>query len=301
MSTLTFGKMAFQTSNEDKVLFPDAGYTKGDLIEYYEAVATTMLPHVKNRPLTLVRYPNGVGKPGFFQKSVPDHYPDWIKTVTLKKEDGKITHVCANNAATLAYLANQAAVELHTQLARADDVGTPDLLVFDLDPSGDDFEIVRETAFWLYELLSKLGLHPYVKTTGSRGVHVATPLRGDADFDQVKDFARDVADYLVSQHPAELTTELRKAKRKGRLFIDILRNAYSQTAVAPYSVRAKGNGPVATPIEWDELKEPDMGPQSFDIKSVIRRIETSGDPWKDMHRHGKSLVAPMRKLKSMLR
>ena len=301
MSTLTFGKMAFQTSNEDKVLFSDAGYTKGDLIEYYNAVADTMLSHVKNRPLTLVRYPNGVDKPGFFQKSAPDHYPDWIKTVTLKKEDGKITHVCANNRATLAYLANQAAVELHTQLSRADALRTPDLLVFDLDPSGDDFEIVREAAFWLHELLARLGLKPYVKTTGSRGVHVATPLRGTADFDDVKEFARGVADYLVSQHPDELTTELRKAKRKGRLFIDILRNAYSQTAVAPYSVRAKPNAPVATPIEWDELKEPDMGPQSFDIKSVIHRIQASGDPWKDMHRHAKALTAPVRKLSALMR
>jgi bifunctional non-homologous end joining protein LigD len=299
MSTLTFGKMAFQTSNEDKVLFP-GGYTKGDLIEYYEAVADVMLPHVKDRPLTLVRFPNGVSKPGFFQKSVPDFYPAWIKTVTLKKEDGRISHVCANNRATLAYLANQAAVELHTQLARAGSIRTPDLLVFDLDPSGDDFEIVRETAFWLYELLRKLGLHPYVKTTGSRGVHVATPLRGAADFDEVKEFARHVAEYLVSQHPDELTIELRKAKRKDRLFIDVLRNAYSQTAVAPYSVRAKPGAPVAVPLEWDELKDPDMGPQSFDIKSTIRRIETTGDPWKDMHRHGKSLTGPIRKLQALL-
>lgn len=299
MSTLTIGRKKFNTSNKDKVLFPEGGFTKGDLIAYYEAVAPVMLPHVKDRPLTLVRYPNGVSKPGFFQKAVPDYYPDWIKTVTLKKESGKITHVCANNAATLAYLANQGAVEMHTQLARAGSVNTPDLLIFDLDPSDDDFEVVCQTAFRVNELLTHLGLRPFVKLTGSRGVHVATPLRGGADFDTVREFARQVAGYLVAQHPKTLTIEHRKAKRKGRLFVDILRNAYSQTAAAPYSVRAKGNAPVAVPLAWDELKDPDIGPQSFDIKTVLHRIEEIGDPWKDMHRHGRSLAGPIRKLRAL--
>lgn len=293
------GKYSFETSNEDKVLFPKPGYTKGDLIDYYEQVAEHMLPHVKDRPVTMQRFPDGIDEDGFFQKSMPDYFPDWIDSIEMEKEGGKNTHVVINKAATLGYIANQAAIDLHVGLSRADKLKTPDLMVFDLDPADEDFEIVRKAGCWLREVLTALELPCYVKSTGSRGVHVTVPLQGAQDFDEIRDFARDVADYLAREHPEELTTEQRKNKREGRLFIDVLRNAYGQTAVAPYSVRSRETAPVAVPLEWEELKEKDLGPQHFDIHATLKRIEQIDDPWKDMYRHARSLTKARKKLKDI--
>jgi bifunctional non-homologous end joining protein LigD len=301
MGKLRFGRHTVETSNEDKVFFPDEKITKGDLIEYYQRIAETMLPYVKQRPLTMKRFPDGIEGESFFQKEIGDYFPDWIERATVKKEGGKVTHVVCNNAATLVYLANQACIEPHVWLSTKDRPNHPDQLIIDLDPSGDDFAAVRFGARALKALFEELGLRPFLKTTGSRGAHVLAPLDRSADFDTVRRFAQDVARLLAQRHPDKLTIETRKAKRRGRLLLDTARNAYAQTAIAPYSVRAKPGAPVAAPLDWDELGDGNLDAQRYNIKNIFRRLGKKSDPWKGLSRLGRSLNAARSRLDEMLK
>lgn len=295
-NTLTFGNYTVELSNEDKVLFPESGMTKGELIDYYEKIADTMLPHLQDRPVTLQRFPDGIDKEGFYQKSISDYFPDWIERETVSKENGKVTHVICNNTATLVYLANQACITPHVWTSRRSKPHHPDLMVFDLDPPSDDFTPVRQAARALHELLGDLDLRSFVKTTGSKGAHVVVPLDKRANFDTVRDIGQRIAKKMAEQDPDEWTTEQRKDKRKGRVFIDTNRNAYGQTAVTPYAVRARENAPVATPLHWDELDDSDLTSTSFTIKSMFRRLGQTDDPWKNIYRHQQSLEKAEKKL-----
>ncbi len=289
MATLRVGSHKIETSSEDKVLFPESGITKGDLLAYYRRIGPVLLPHVRQRPLTLHRFPDGLGGKSFFQQRVPAYFPDWIDRVVVEKADGTLAHPVANNTATLVYLANQSTITLHAWLSRADAPRQPDQLVFDLDPSGSDFARVCEAARLVRAALDDAGHVPFVMTTGSTGLHVRAPLRRGPDFDAVRAFVRGMADRLARRHPALLTTEQRKAKRRGRVFLDTLRNAYGQTAVAPYSVRAREGAPVAAPLSWDELDAPDLTPHRYTIRNVFRRLGQKDDPWAEMHRHARPL------------
>jgi bifunctional non-homologous end joining protein LigD len=274
------GSHTIELSNTEKALFPEDGITKGDLIEYYRQVADIMLPYLQDRPLTLFRYPDGINHQVLVQQEISENYPDWIDRVSVKKrEGGSIDHVLCQNASTLVYLANQACITLHVWLSRKDSLEYPDQLIFDLDPSGKDFNRVRESALLLRKFLNDLGLESWVKTSGSRGLHVIIPLDRQADFNQVHRFAHDVAEILSKREPEKLTIEARKEKRKDRIFLDFVRNSYGQTVVAPYSVRAIPGAPVAAPLDWDEISEPDLGPQSFTIKNVLGRLSRKKDPW----------------------
>jgi bifunctional non-homologous end joining protein LigD len=278
-----------ELSNTAKVLFP-GGLTKGELIGYYRRIAPTLLPHLAGRPLSFERYPDGIDAHGFMQKNASDYFPSWIRRARLAKEDGEVEHVVADDAATLAYLANQACVTLHVGLARVDRIHHPDRLVIDLDPSDEDFDKVKRAARAARRLLEATGFVPFVQTTGSRGLHVWAPLAPAASFDQVRGFAADLADRLVAQSPEELTTEQRKAKRGTRVFLDVARNAYGQTAVAPYSVRARAEAPVATPLDWAELDDPGLGPRRYTITNLFRRLGQKPDPWAEIGRHARSLA-----------
>ncbi|GAB4321575.1 MAG: non-homologous end-joining DNA ligase [Dehalococcoidia bacterium] len=300
MSTYRFGRHSLHLSNADKVLYPHDGITKADVLEYYVAVADVILPYLRDRPLTVQRYPDGIANEGFFQKRAQDHFPDWVETVTVETADGSMEQPLCGNAATLAFLADQAAIALHVTSSRVDRLDHPDLLVFDLDPTGDDFEPVRVAARWLRELLDKLGLVPFVKTTGSRGLHVVCPLDRSRPFDDVRAFARDVADLLARRHDEVLTTEVRKHSRRGRLYLDVGRNSYGQTAVAPYSLRALDGAPVAAPLEWDELKDPALGPRTYTLGNIRWRLAQRGDPWKGMMRRARSLDKPRERLRRMV-
>jgi bifunctional non-homologous end joining protein LigD len=263
----------------DKVLFPDDGITKAELAEYYERVAPAMLPHIRDRALNLWLYPDGIAKRGILRQQIPDHFPDWIGRVETRKKGGTVTHAVVNDADTLVYLAGQACVTPHIWASRVDRLERPDRLVFDLDPSRDDFPGVRAAARKLGELLDELGRPYHAMTTGSRGVHVVVPLRRTRDFGEVRAFARDVAAELARRDPKNLTTEARKAKRGDRIFIDVGRNAYGQTAVAPYAVRPKPGAPVATPIHWDELSDRRLTAQRWNVRNLFRRLDRVGDPW----------------------
>lgn len=273
-------------SSPDKVFFPDAGITKGDLVDYYRRVAEVMLPHVEGRAVTLQRFPDGIGEDGFYQKETPEYFPEWIRRVEVEKEGGTVNHLVVEEAATLAYLADQGCITPHVWTSRVDRLRVPDRMVFDFDPPGDDpeeaFEEVRWAARSTREVLRQLGLAAFVQTSGSRGLHIHVPLAGDLGFDAVRELARGVAEVLVRRHPERLTTAQRKAKRGERIFIDVLRNAYAQTAVAPYAVRARPGAPVATPLEWDELGRSGMSPVAYTVENLFRRLGQRSDPWDRM-------------------
>jgi bifunctional non-homologous end joining protein LigD len=287
-------------SNPDKVLFPAAGLTKADLIDYYERIAPVILPHLAGRPLSLVRYPNGIEVEGFMQKNASDYFPSWIRRARLAKQDGDVAHVVADSAATLVYLANQACVTLHAGLARTDRIDHPDFMVFDFDPSDDDFGKVKRAARDARALLDEVGLTSFVQTTGSRGLHVWVPLDRAAPFDEVREIASNLADALVARAPDERTTAQRKANRGDRVFIDIARNAYGQTVVAPYSVRARPEASVATPLHWDELNSPDLKPRHYTVQNVFRRLGQKPDPWAGIEQHAQTLTRVREKLAALV-
>lgn len=274
--TVRAGRHTVEVHRPDKVLFPvgEGGteeYTKGDLVDYHRAAAPFMLPHLRGRPLMLERHPDGVDGPRFMQKNTPEHYPEWIDRVEVGKEGGTVCHTVCDDSATLVYLADQAALTLHRWLSRTGRLDRPDRMVFDLDPAQDDFEAVRAAARLLAGLLDELKLPSAPMTTGSRGLHVVVPLDGRQDFDDVREFARAVADVLAAAHPDRLTTAARKKDRGDRLYLDIQRNAYAQTAVAPLTVRARPGAPVATPISWDQLDDPALHARRWTVADAWSR------------------------------
>lgn len=277
-----------ELTNLDKLWFTDAGITKGEVVDYYLDVADTMLTHLSERPLTLQRYPDGIDAEGFYQQQRPDYFPAWMGEVPLPRAAGsgdRIRHVVCEDAASLVYLANQGVITFHGWLARAGQPHHPDRLVFDLDPAGDDFTPVRAAARRVAGLMTDLGMTPYLMTTGSRGLHVVAPLDGSADFDTTRACAHAMAARLAEAYPEDLTTEQRKDKREGRLYLDVMRNAYGQTAVLPYALRALPGAPVATPLHWAELDRSELGPQRYHIGNLRQRLGQKQDPWRDMSRH----------------
>jgi len=290
------GRREIEITRPEKVLFPEDGITKGDLIGYYARIAPWMLPHLRNRPLTLERYPDGIHKQRIFQKEVSSYFPKWIRRVTVKKVGGTVTHVVCNDTATLVYLANQASVTPHIFLSRIDKVDVPDQMVFDLDPQGEDFELVRATAQAFKQLLDDLELPAYLKTTGSRGLHVVVPLQRREGFDSVRDFARELARIVISQAPDERTLEPLKANRGGRVFIDTNRNAYAQLIAPAYAVRARRGGPVSVPLDWSLTRQKNLRSDGITIRTIFDRLDKAGDPWADFWHRRVSLAAARRKL-----
>lgn len=296
--TVRAGRRSVEIRRPDKVLFPGGRdteeYTKNVLVDYHRAVAPYMLPHLRGRPLMLDRRPDGIGGPAFMQKNTPDGYPDWITRAEVAKEGGTVTHTVCDDTATLLFLVDQASITVHRWLSRTDRITRPDRLVFDLDPPGDDFGAVREAARLLGELLDELNLPSALMTTGSRGLHVIVPLNGESDFDDVRDFAREVADTLADAHPDRLTTAARKKDRGDRLYLDVQRNAYAQTAVAPYSVRPLPGAPVATPVSWDELDDPALNARRWTVADAVEQART--DPWAGLLSRGRALGPARRRL-----
>lgn len=280
---LTVDGHQITVSHPDKVLFPDDGITKGDLVEYYRRIADRMLPQVRDRPLHMNRFPDGIGRVAIQQKRVPDSFPSWIKRATVDlHKGGTITHAVIDNAATLVYLANYNMIAAHVWLSRIQEPECPDQLIFDLDPSTDDFRLVRTTALTLKQLLDEMNLIPFVKTTGSRGLHVVVPIRVKPDFEAAHLFADAVAQRLAAGDPDHVTTEFIKQSRGGRLFIDVNRNAYGQTAVAAYSVRARRAAPVAVPVTWSDVESDRLRPDGVTIRNIWDWLKGRRDPWKDM-------------------
>jgi len=267
-----------EVHNPAKVLFPRDNLTKGDLVAYYEAVADRLLAQAARRPLVLRRYPDGIDADGFVQQHASRWFSPVVGRVRVAKAGGTLEHPFCERAACLAYLAAQDTVELHAWLSRADDPGRPDRVVLDLDPGeATDLEALRAAAAAARELIAELGCGAFVTTTGSRGFHVVVPLEGPASFEATHAFARDVATLLAAADPERRCVELRRKDRRGRLFVDYLRNGYAQTAVVPYSVRARDGAPVAMPLRWEDL--PSAEPQGVRLAAVLRDGLPVVDPW----------------------
>src|SRR5215472_5349989 len=298
------GRKTIELPNAEKVLFRRDGITKRDLVRYYRGVAGQMLPLLRVRPVSMTCFPDGITAPGIVQRSVPAHFPDWITRAQIRTEDGPLEQVICDKPATLMYLAGQGCVELHCFLSRLGQLREPDQLIFDLDPPDDHrFDDVRVCALRLGELLSdELGLPTFVKTTGGSGLHVHVPLSENEEFDAVREFACQVAGLLAVRNPDLVTTEQRKRKRGSRIYVDIMRNAYAQLAVAPYSVRARPGALVATPLSWDDLDDKALHPGQFTLHTVPGRIREAGwrgGPWTVMARRRTGLARARESLRRL--
>ncbi len=300
---ITAGGIAVRLSSPGKVLFPDDGITKEDLARYYADAAGRMLPWLRDRPITMMRYPDGVAGPRIVQKNVPAYFPDWIPRVEVPKEGGVVRQAICDKPATLVYLASQACIEVHGLTSRADKLGQPDQLVIDFDPpDSQHFEQVRQAALWARDLLDgELGLTSYVRTTGGRGLHVHVALDRRAGFDAVLEFTHHVAQVLASRHPDVITAEQRKDKRGERIYADVMRNAYAQTVVACYSVRARPGARVSTPLRWREVQDTAVEPGRFTISTVRARLDSADDPWAGFLGAGHALGQASRRLAKLIR
>lgn len=289
-----------EITHPDKILFPRDGYTKADIIDYYRSVAPSMIPHMQKHPLAMLRFNNGIDGERFFHKQAPKYFPEFIERVDVPKSKGTTTYPVCNNIDALSYIANHNCIEFHLLPIRADDLAHPDRMVFDLDPSRDDFSEVRRAARAVHEVLDEVGLPSFLMASGSRGLHVWVPLDRRSPIEEVLEFSSLVAELLVSRYPDTLTTEFSKQAREGRIYIDVARNAPAQHAVAPYSLRAKDGAPVATPLDWSELDE-SLRPDGFKIGDVASRLERDGDPWDGISRRARSLSKPRKALESLPR
>ena len=280
-----------ELSNPNKVLFPADGYTKADLAAYYESVAEWMVPHVRDRPLNLWRWNTGIGGRLVVQQDIPKGAPDWVKRVeTPRRKGGSIEHVLCQDADTLRWLANQNCITPHVWSARRDRLDRPDHIVFDFDPeAGSEFALVREGALLAGERLRELGLEPFAMVTGSKGIHVIAPIKRTRDAAWVRERARELGVDIAERSPDTLTTEWRKEKRDGKILVDTARNTYGQTVVAPYAVRALEGAPVATPLVWEELSDPELSARSWTLRTVADRLAERGDPWAELPDHAVAL------------
>jgi len=287
-------------THPEKVLFPDEGITKGELASYYEAIAPVMLPHIRARPITMERYHRGIGAPGFFQKDVSKGFPEWLERVEVPKHGGTVHHPIVTDKRSLLWLANQNSITLHVWTSRAPNLYLPDICVFDLDPSREDEpDVLRAAALALRDLLDELGLKSWVKTSGSKGFHIAVPLDGKAGFGAVARFAHAVGTILVKRDPNNLTQEFSKADRGRRILVDTGRNGYSATFAAAYAVRAKPGAPVSAPCTWEEIERGEVGPRTFTLRAMVHRIADVGDLWSGLLRSKRSLRRPMEKLRQL--
>jgi bifunctional non-homologous end joining protein LigD len=277
-------------THPEKVLFPDDGITKAELASYYESIAPIMLPHIRARPLTMERYPAGIGNKGFWQKDVSRGFPEWLERVEVSKKEGTVHHALVTDARSLLWVTNQNTITLHVWVSRVPRLYYPDVCVFDLDPPQDgDPGVLRAAALALRDLLTELGLRSWVKTSGSKGFHILLSLDGTARMGEVARFAHGVGTLLVKRDPRHLTQEFSKADRGGRILVDTGRNGYSATFAAAYAVRAKGGAPVSAPCTWEEIEQGTVGPGTFTLRTMPGRIAAVGDLWSDIHRHGQTL------------
>lgn len=295
---LTVDGRTIVVSNPDKVLYPDAGLSKRDVVDHFHRVADVMLPHLRGRPLTLRRFPDGIGEEGFFQKEASDFFPDWLHFVSVPRRDGgaAIRQVVCDGAADLVYLASLATLEFHVWPSTETALECPDRMVIDIDPpNGSDVRELRDIARRVRRGVERLGLTGFVQATGGRGFHVVAPLDRSADYDDVRQLARDVVERVAADDPDRLTTAIRKESRGGRIFLDVNRNGYAQTFICPYSLRARPSAAVAVPVDWSELSK--VRPDGFSSSRISRRLAQKGDPWRHINEDAAASGAAARRLR----
>lgn len=272
------GKM-LTLSNLDKVLWPGEGITKAHLIKYYVEMAPVLLPYIRNRPLVLKRYPDGIRGESFYQKECPGYAPDWVETYPVQHTRKVINYIVCNDAATLAWMAGQGCLEVHGWLSRVDDIDNPDLAVFDLDPAPEvSFATVKQVALMVRGALAEFGISGFPKTSGSSGMHIFIPLEPRYPFTRVTAAMKYLAELILRACPDMVTVERSKAGRKGRVYLDYLQNGRGKTMAFPYSLRPLPGMPVSTPLTWDEVGQAGIRPDSFNMLNIKERLNTTGDP-----------------------
>jgi bifunctional non-homologous end joining protein LigD len=277
-NTISIEGRRFALSNLDKVLWPRDGYTKGELINYYAEIAPYIIPHLQGRPMVFTRYPNGIEKQSFYQKNAPPSLPEWINTFTYYSPDSQrdINFILVDESATLAWLANQACIEMHPWLSGTGSVDYPDFVVFDLDPSpGNSLAEVRTIAFLTRRILNELGLRSYIKTSGSQGLHVYLPVKNEYSYEKIRDFARTVAEIICTMQPDIATVERTVKKRDAKVYVDYMQNVRGKTLCSVYSVRPRPGATVSAPLHWDEVDK--VRPSDFTIKSILPRLHEVGE------------------------
>ena len=277
-NTVSIQGRSFELSRLDKVLWPQDGYTKGELINYYVEVAPYIIPHLQGRPMVFTRYPDGIDKQSFYQKNAPSSLPQWIKTYPYYSPDSgrDINFILVEESAALAWLANQACIEMHPWLSCASLVDYPDFIVFDLDPSpGNSFEQIKTIAFLTRQVLNELGLRCYIKTSGSQGLHVYLPVKNKYSYEKVRDFARTVAEIICTMQPDIATVERTVRKRGAKIYVDYMQNVKGKTLCSVYSVRPRPGATVSAPLYWDEVNS--IKPSDFTIKTILPRLQKLGE------------------------
>ncbi len=283
-------------TNLDKILYPATGFTKGQVVDYYVRIAPVLVPHLAGRPLTMKRYPGGVDQEYFFEKNAPMHRPDWVKTAPVWSEGNKrtINYLLANDLPTMVWIANLASIELHPSLSLSTDITVPTMIVFDLDP-GPPANIVQcaQVGLWVREIFDHFGLQSFPKTSGSKGLQIYVPLNTKTTYEQTKAFAHALARLLEHEHPELVVSDMKKAVRTNKVFVDWSQNDQHKTTISVYSLRAREHPTVSTPVTWEEveqaLKEKDAGRLVCEAKAVLARVEKMGD-----------LFEPVQKLKQTL-
>lgn len=281
--------MKIEYSHLDRMIYPKDGLIKKDIIDYYKKIAPVMLPHMHDHLFVMQRFPSGIDHDGFYQKQVPDYFPDWFSKKKVRlKTGGSCYFGIIQTKEDLLYVANQLVLTPHLWLSTSQKPNYPDKIIFDLDPGNNDINLLREIAVYIRDVLEDKKLEPFLMTTGSRGFHVVAPIKQTNTFAVVRNFVKKIAQDVVAQYPKDCTISLSKAARGNKLFIDYLRNGYGQTAVAPYALRPLPGAPVATPVEWRELAK--ITSQSFTIRTVFDRIKKKGDAWQHFKKYARELI-----------
>jgi bifunctional non-homologous end joining protein LigD len=283
-------------SHPEKLIFPVDGITKGELAAYYAAIAPLMLPHLRQRPVTMERFPAGIDHGGFLQKDVSKGFPEWLQRAETPKKGGVVNYPLVSDERSLQWIANQNCVTVHVWTSRVPKLYEPDVLVVDLDPSVDDPDVLRQAALAVRDLLDELKLKSWIKTSGSKGFHIVAPLDAKSGFDEVGSFAQQLAAELVRRHPDQLTLEFYKADRGGKILVDVGRNGPSATFAAAYTVRPKPGAPVSAPCTWAEVEQGSVGPQTFNVRNMAARVEAVGELWSGLLEAPQSLRAPLKKI-----
>lgn len=291
-------KRKIKLTNPDKIFFPDEGYTKGDVIDYYLRISKYILPYLKNRPESLHRYPNGIKGESFYQKNVSDLKVSWLRREKVFSDSNKkfITYLICDDKAALAYMANLGCIEINPWLSKLSGLNKPDYMVIDLDPEGISFDSVVETALIVKEIFVNAGAECYCKTSGATGLHIYVPLKGKYEYEFVREFAYVIVRIANRMLPEITSLERSPAKRKKKVYLDYLQNSRGQTLAAPYSIRPVPGANVSTPLIWNEVKQ-GLSPQDFSIKNIFKRLEKKGDIFKDVLGKGINIERCLENLK----
>jgi bifunctional non-homologous end joining protein LigD len=287
-------------THPEKVLFPDDGITKGELAAYHEAIAPLMLPHLVGRPVTMERYPSGIGEKGFMHKSVARGFPAWLERVEVPKKGGTVHYPLVNDLRSLLWITNQNCITAHVWTSRVPELQRPDCCVIDLDPSeAERPEVLRAACLAVRDLVAEVGLTSWIKTSGSKGFHIFVPVDRTTGYGEVGRFANLLAAILMKRDPDHLTQEFAKVDRGGRIYVDTGRNGPGPTFAAAYAVRAKPGAPVSAPCTWEEVERGDVGPRSFMLRGMSERVAAVADPWAELLSSGQSLVEPIERLEAL--